>query len=1066
VIDRKKKGLLAKGLGALFAIIILCVIWEIKAEAGSIYSSPYVELAPDGKAWTTCAGESHNEGYREGYTVDTGVESALRELQVGEHYYQYNRTGDIPIGQWVVEWEDAACIHSLKKEEDYHGLTFGDTTCGAYYTQGWYAYCADCHQKIAAVLMYLCEDAARSITSIPMGMDYYYLCPFCSHLEQGAGIPFHECEKISYNRYRVQYRINTTMELMGGRVPVDTYHMYNNATEYEGETVMPNTRLAKMKATVFGHEFVGWNTKPDGSGRWFGDAQEIYNLTEYDSQYDTRGIITLYAQWKKSESTLVVDPAGGSYLGNSGLTSYVKQAYDTQMLYPDAIVAPQGALLHFQTNGGESVPDIVSSQHFERWEASEPFGGRMQGNLYHFPEKGGNLDRLVAVYMPDAITLPDIQKENCSFGGWYYDETCKKPAGVPGDKIVIQEETTLYAHWVELKLDSAENYSVNSGVGAVDLWWNQPDLYQKAYRIYRYYSEEGEAPEADATWKLIHSTLDETDRLTVEQNFSYSGVSQQYEVPYTGIYKLTAGGAQGGNFGNYRGGPGGTAEGMFWLNAGDVITYNIGGQDGYNGGGAASTFGNGGGATVVTSAEQGILLVAAGGGGATGNGDGGEGGVAAPGTLVSSGSTGESGAAGGGGGYLGGEAGSFHQHTEDCYITTTVGPGKVFYDSYSYSLINSGLGYIIPSSDKVYYTFGTSTAEGDSIRYTMQLGNTSTYFTTPESGVLSFDFFTGSNGGGTIYRPERIISIYSNRGNVIARIALNQLANTHTAQDISCSCGCGAFERCIETRIYNRDINGYYTGTETYNAHNGYFCEESGWEGHSAQINSRGTVYVPISESVDGVYIVIEVRYDSGGESGWTDHFIENVTYTYKATNCGLDEVSSPSYGGSSYINTALCNNYSYLHGSNTGNGYFTVQSENIGFFNGLKADGVPAPDRAAPDGVSGNTVTMQPVEGNHKEKVIVEWRTPADNGTDYYFKAESHRALTGAKLCISNIRMHTITTGVKGYYYLINTTFGTGVTAENAAYITERSLEVTLEDVVQYLHLAPVDGREIWVPH
>ena len=71
-----------------------------------------------------------------------------------------------------------------------------------------------------------------------MGMDYYYLCPFCSHLEQGAGIPFHECEKISYNRYRVQYRINTTMELMGGRVPVDTYHMYNNATEYEGETVM------------------------------------------------------------------------------------------------------------------------------------------------------------------------------------------------------------------------------------------------------------------------------------------------------------------------------------------------------------------------------------------------------------------------------------------------------------------------------------------------------------------------------------------------------------------------------------------------------------------------------------------------------------------------------------------------------------------------------------------------------------------------------------------------------------------------------------------------------------
>ena len=919
----------------MFVSLLFSVFLEMRVEAGSIYTSPYVELSPDGQAWTTCPGDTHNYGYDEGYSVETGVESSLRTLQPGEHYYKYDRTGDIPVGEWVVEWENAACIHILESE-GYHGLTFGDTICGSFYTQGWYAYCADCHQRIAKILMYMCEDAAKSITSIPMGMDYYYLCPICTHLEQGAEIEKHECEKISWNRYKIQYRKNIALPLISGGEPLATYHMYNNATEYEGKKVTPNTKLAKMNGAVFGYEFVGWNTKPDGSGVMFGDEQEIYNLTEYDSRYDNRGIITLYAQWKKSESTLIIDPAGGSYMGNSGVTSYTKQTYDSQILYPSTIVAPPGSNLHFETYGGSAVADIQATQRFERWEASEDFGGRLVENLYYFLGKNGSVDRLTAVYMPETITLPEAEKPNSSFGGWYYDEEYKKPAGIPGEKITIDRDTTLYAHWVELKLDSEENYSVNHRKGAVDLWWSQPDINQKAYRIYRYTSAgEKEVPGEDAAWTLINSTLDETVTLSVNETLKYSGASKTFTVPYTGIYSLTAAGAQGGNYGSYKGGLGGKAEGTFWLNAGDVITYTIGGQNGYNGGGKATIYGNGGGATTVVSAEKGVLLVAAGGGGATGVANGGAGGTTLSGNLLSTGCSGEAGMAGGGGGYKGGKSGEYVYHTH-----------------------SAACGY--------------HTHTGDS-----------------------------TNGGGCYGTRVDGETFYCNDG------AGQFVADSYT-------------EWCDEHQTYC----------------SGAICNVCGEK--SLHAGNYGHVwYGPPTWSLS-----------CGKSSGWQCGKVDNVP-----------ESSKPAYGGSSYINTAISNSYSYSHGSIAGNGYLAVQSKDVGFVSEQKADGVPAPDLATPKAVSGSSVAIVPVVEDNKSEVIVSWAVPEDRGTDYFFMVESHKASTGEKLCASNIRMHTITTGVKGYLYVLDTSYGTNVTSANGVYIEEEQLQVSLTDVMQYLHIAPVDG-------
>ena len=1063
---RQSKGRMWKGIRRALLVGLLGILLPaLGAEAGKINDSPYTEMAPDGRAWTTCPGEKHNYYYEEGYTVDTGVESALRALTVGEHYYDYERIGDIPVGEWKVEWPRAFCIHGDQWKQGYHGLSFRKQPCETEYTQGWYAYCADCGEPLERLLVYMCEAAAKSISVISTGMDYYYLCPHCTHLEQGSEFKAHSCHRISANQYKIAYQANISSEHTFSMAPM-SLHMYNNATVYEGETVTPITRLAKMNIEAPGYEFVGWNTLPDGSGIWYADEQEICNLTEYDWRQDARGTIILYAQWKPSKSTLQIDPAGGTYLGNGGITSYTGSYMDSQMLYPEGVKAPDKAVLYFRANGGNAVAAMPVTQQFSHWETTSNFGGRLEENIYHFLGKNGTVDKVTAVYTPDRVILPMTEKENASFGGWYYDEACTRPAGAPGDAIVVERDTTLYAGWVELKLNSSENYTSGDRKGAVDLSWNQPDHYLKAYRVYK-----GETPE---NWSLINSTGDEGVTLNVSESLHYSGAAKAYEIPYTGLYQLTAAGAQGGNYGSYRGGLGGEAKGSFWLKAGDVITYTIGGQSGYNGGGIGSTYGNGGGATVISSAEHGVLLVAAGGGGATSTEDGKQGGGTASANLTGTGYEGEGGAAGGGGGYRGGKAGFFHQHTAACYSSGTVTAGKAFYSTAKATEKSGWLSMEAnyPAADTSNAaSFYAYSAEED-CKATLTVGDAMSYFATPGEGILTFQVEVSDWGIDQVTFGKRVLTVYSNNGESLLSADLSALPGTTTIEEKcecynsrpecdceDCDCDTGWRWPWYIKEITHENISGaiYY---RNFNGRGG----NAVWCTRDVRVNGKGTKYLtvtlPISTDTDGIYVKLD--YAIPGESADSGSCIGvnlmNFTYTYSYISCGQSEVSTPAYGGSSYINTALSSNYNYHHGSNEGNGYFTIQSESIGFVSELKMDGVAAPDREAPDKVDASRMQVEPVSGSGGSKVSVSWENPSDKGTDYYFKVESYRALDGAKLCTSNIRKNTLITGVKGYCYILNAAEKSTVTAANATYTVARSLQIPLTEQIQYLHIAAID--------
>ena len=98
---RKKRYLAAKmGLLALGIAMLLPGQKVDAAAKKTIYNSPYVTFSPDGKAWTTCAGDRDYTWYDADTRVSTGITSSLRALNTGEHYYKVSRYGEIPIGYW------------------------------------------------------------------------------------------------------------------------------------------------------------------------------------------------------------------------------------------------------------------------------------------------------------------------------------------------------------------------------------------------------------------------------------------------------------------------------------------------------------------------------------------------------------------------------------------------------------------------------------------------------------------------------------------------------------------------------------------------------------------------------------------------------------------------------------------------------------------------------------------------------------------------------------------------------------------------------------------------------
>ena len=1086
---------------------LLLPAFDVSAAEKTIYTSPYVSVTEDGMAWTTNPGDRDVQRYPLGDRVETGLVSSLRALEQGEHYYKTKRPGNIPVGYWKVRWELGQCVHNgyPPKGSDYHGIPYGRKVCQRLYYSGWTPYCADCGEMLDNVLFYMSREAAATIDHIQMGtgMSYYYLCPFCSNLEQARGLN-HSCKAISCNQYRVQYDANC--DRYGGYMR-NSIHMYQNAEVYEGSPVTPETHLSWNSYLRTGYVFTGWNTEPDGTGTGYADGEEVWNLTDCDYHIDPKaGTVVLYAQWRKVESTLYIDPNGGKYQGNAGVTA-VTQGYGAVYVVEEGSVEPPpGRRVSFQCNGGREVPDITGTMHFTEWNMETPFHGDFQEGRYTYRSETGDSDLLTACYDYDSITLPATEKQGSSFGGWYFDAEFAHPAGAAGDRITPVTDLTLYAQWVDLTLYAKENYRAYGGKGAVDLSWSQSDHRNKWYLLYQ--STDG------VNWNRIFRGDDiEKDR-TVSFTGSREGEPRTFTIRDTGLYTITAAGAQGSGYEDFAGGQGGSVTASFWLKRGETLTYTVGGADGYNGGGKGDMYADGGGCTVVSSDQKGILLVAGGGGGATIGGPGGAGGSQA--SLLDTGYEGEAGGAGGGGGYRGGTAGEriLHHHTESCYrdssydgLEEAVGYWQTEYhvavdhddsddydcdDCYQFDLRRAGnMADPIPVK-------GNTSVNVQAILWKQICRNGELW---PDSYLRVYD-----QDGRCFFHQD--LSNILHDSNVLERgiIAQQDRAWEESRTNVRfprfhtefvwwlpekddddeknggythyCSIRnsdgtsgvAGEYQKEGDApvkRLWGTTEDSFYPLFPDYNfrvyGDTGYHLENTPLffvrDGGCYESGVVLDYTIDIPAGTTGIY----VEACSKGGSAISHDIVQTLIARImlqggKETICGMTEgqiiASRPSYGGSSYVNEEYAYSYTKESGVQKGDGSFSLQAQSVGYTEEHSLEDVFAPDLASPDVVDVKGVRK---EGLAAGKVLVTWEKPADHGTVYYHVAESCFAGSSQILCRSNETANTLTSGVKGYHYCIDNSKDTEATSGDG-YTEEPELAVAVGEKTCYLHLSAVD--------
>ncbi len=267
-------------------------------------------------------------------------------------------------------------------------------------------------------------------------------------------------------------------------------------------------------------------------------------------------------------------------------------------------------------------------------------------------------------------------------------------------------------------------------------------------------------------------------------------------------------------------------------------------------------------------------------------------------------------------------------------------------------------------------------------------------------------------------------------------------------------CGSTSFTKnshCEGSYRCDRDVYGNVIYGDRCGGTCTAYCSHDKKTGHCKNkttyiCNKCGTAYPNVSPGVcmAGGDYVLTCEKTGVAECGYTD---------------GQVLSSKPAYGGSNYVNARYTTNFRYASGKQTGNGKVSIEAAGVGFMNILSLKGVSAPDLAAPDAVDVSTVRF---DADGDSAIKVTFATPKDNGTSYWYRAKSYKEGTSTELCTSNITTETLTTGVRGYYYILDTIPVQTVSAANAQNkgipLTSTSIRVLLKEGVQYLHVAAVD--------
>ena len=231
------------------------------------------------------------------------------------------------------------------------------------------------------------------------------------------------------------------------------YIVYNGSGNTSG-TMSSTTCTYDVAATLrnnafvkTGYSFLGWATTASASSATFTNQQSVSNLTSVSGQ-----TINLYAVWSAKKFTVTLDQTGASTEG----TTTVEATYNTALpvITPPTRIGYGFEGFFTQQNGegdqyykSDGVPSVTSYQYDGNLMLYAKWIERDYTITYY--NDGGTItteNPTTSYSYGTTVTLPSIQKNGCTFGGWYNNPN------YTGDAVTQISSTeygdkSLYAKW-------------------------------------------------------------------------------------------------------------------------------------------------------------------------------------------------------------------------------------------------------------------------------------------------------------------------------------------------------------------------------------------------------------------------------------------------------------------------------------------------------------------------------------------------------------------------------------------------------------------------------------------
>ena len=1042
--------------------------------------------------------------------ANNGVSSSA---PVGYHYVKKNYEY-INVGYWVAN-SYHSCIHSGIK--NISGI---DESCHKTYLQGAYAFCADCGRPIGddsvlngkPYIFYGTADTLGSIKRIRNGSSYIYYCPnqkpatglppytTDAHTETAFAIS-HQCVGTAPNRATITFNSNFPG---GGDVFKEDYfyNVFENnkdlwyasnpsgTKDYESLKEVGRWRSSQYTSsfpstTRKGYSFEGWYTNASCTGT-------VYNSwAQYQSalgNYADGTGVTLYAKWKRINPSRVeyYDENGGTKLYTTGEIEYG----DTYSLSYTPNPSVKSKTFTFNGNGGTISGEGVASTtrtataKFVGWEPMGTYsyaGGRLSN------DRDGYVFKFKAKYSDyTAITTPGAFKSfSTVFEGWY-------TAASGGSKVTafntntIPHGTVYYAHYtainykVNLNLSHIMNGSFDRASGSTALEWGnttsvaifENGTIPAAYRLYR------RTP--GGSWAQVP--------IQAGESTSASGVSTgsayAYTIPTTGIYTVSISGGRGYSE------LGGSATLTGFFQKGQVLR-------GYPGGRSS---GASGGSNPGSSSYNGAS--------ATGSGSD-KGGAGAGGYVTLDGY----------GTILSAKGGNGQEHVRN--QVEDHGEKTIFWwDGSTHTSASAwhwGAGVDGPTTAGKYGTdtYSDSTLqrstshEGDPGTIVWSWGNSDTSDINDYYNLMT-DFRAGSSDGAKkngmwsynrnaqglfLDRRSGWFSTYVD-GKQMHSISFfydivvnNSICMSMNPADYNYGANCpfDANESYFEiVGLRNEDDENWDVISEVYfkdisanNSSNGTnICilqddvtRELGAVSTAYYWESNCSIGIPGSPGQYYKYVqmraVLRSRNDRNPITDDRNRNMEvifryingqwnNDDYTDSKTSIAGPGNNSTATGyiGSGYVATGSTGN------GPDGAGSFSVTPVMVGLSNGTSST-QDTRDSAAPNVPIDKSLGSAETDSSK----VVTWGAPADNGSTYEFMvsglAVTHAMDNPSRWVDSDVRSTTVTTGIKGYVYRVDTSSGTTITnSSGGTSDTSASVSVTVskQDYDQWLHVAYYD--------